>query len=207
MWQSLNNVLNPDEARQLLDGTLFEYHCPRCGAVTPVFYACLYHDMERHAMVQLVGEGSLDDARAMLDRLRADGHISEMINAAHYRQRIVTDQNELREKALIFRDELDDRTIETLKALICETDVGDGQVPEDALLFYLRCRRPETLELAAYGTWDDGPWESLGVLTVPWELYELAEDLVAAHVHEHGQDDSYGSYAVDRDWVHAHVLG
>ena len=34
MWQSLNNVLNPDEARQLLDGTLFEYRCPRWGAET-----------------------------------------------------------------------------------------------------------------------------------------------------------------------------
>lgn len=205
MWQSLNNVLNPDEARQLLDGTLFEYRCPQCGAVAPVFYSCLYHDMERHAMVQLVGEGSLDDARTMLDHLRADGHISEMISEAHYRQRIVTDQNELREKALVFRDELDDCAIETLKVLICETDVGDGQVPEDALLFYLRCRRPETLELAAYGTRDDGPWESLGALTVPWELYELAENLVAAH--GRGQDDPSESYVIDRDWVYAHVLG
>ena len=113
IWSSLNNVLSPDAAAELLFGNLFGYTCPECENTTELCYACLYHDMEKHAMVQYVPDESQAEATvAPLDGF-LDGDIPHHeMDECGYRYRIVFEHNRLREKARIVHDGLDDRVIE-----------------------------------------------------------------------------------------------
>ncbi|MBQ7541573.1 MAG: CpXC domain-containing protein [Clostridia bacterium] len=114
VWQSLNGDLDPEAKQQLLDGTLFRFECSKCGQKIMVNYGMLYHDMSNKAMVFFVDKGSVDEALAtMRDNEQRFG-----MGKAGYHQRIVTDQNALREKAIIFDQKLDDRVIEIIK-LFC----------------------------------------------------------------------------------------
>ena len=119
IWSSLNNMLSPDAANELLFGNLFGHTCPECGNTTELCHACLYHDMEEHVMVQYVPDESQAEATvAHLDGF-LDGDIPQHeMDEAGYRYRIVSDHNRLREKARIFHDGLDDRMIETLKLMV-----------------------------------------------------------------------------------------
>ena len=62
IWSSLNNMLSPDAANELLFGNLFGHTCPECGNTTELCHACLYHDMEEHVMVQYVPDESQAEA-------------------------------------------------------------------------------------------------------------------------------------------------
>ena len=140
IWSSLNNMINPNEANELLFGNLFGYTCAECGNTTELCYTCLYHDMEKHAMVQYVPDEKQAEATiAHLNNLLDNFIPRHEMDEADYRYRIVFDHNRLREKAIIFRNDLDDRAIETLKlmveAMACEgaDDMGDVPVYYDGI--------------------------------------------------------------------------
>ena len=111
VWQSLNGDLNPEAKQQLLDGTLFRFVCSKCGYTSHVDYNMLYHDMTHKAMIYYVKEEFVEQTiDAMTDAENKMG-----VAMSGYRKRIVTDQNTLREKAIIFEHGLDDRVIEIIK--------------------------------------------------------------------------------------------
>ncbi len=109
VWHSLNGDLNPEAKQQLMDGTLFRFKCSKCGYKSIVNYNTLYHDMTHQAMVYYVG--------SVKQALEAIADAEKMMSIAMhgYRKRIVTNQNSLREKAIIFEHGLDDRVIEIIK--------------------------------------------------------------------------------------------
>lgn len=204
LWESLNNVLNPDEAQQLIDGSLFKYHCPHCGIETDVFYPCLYHDMKGHAMVQLVDESSIKQAIDMLDRLQSDVMFRKMTTEANYQHRVVTSQNSLREKALIFRDGRDDRVLEILKLLVLKqlahTEAEFEALANDAELFYL-CQTPAgKLELALFIVQKDGSWSKPQTVEVPQDLYAQANQIV-----DRRSRRIESTYIIDQNWA-SHIL-
>lgn len=124
VWQTLNGDLNPDAKQQLLDGSLFSFECKKCGHKSNVDYGILYHDMTHKAMVYYVDEDSVEQTQAtMVDVEKKIG-----FEIPGYRKRIVTDQNTLREKAIIFEHGLDDRVVEIIK-LIYYADASK-QFPE-----------------------------------------------------------------------------
>lgn len=92
-----------------MDGTLFRFKCSKCGYKSIVNYNTLYHDMTHQAMVYYVG--------SVKQALEAIADAEKMMSIAMhgYRKRIVTNQNSLREKAIIFEHGLDDRVIEIIK--------------------------------------------------------------------------------------------
>ena len=111
IWQTLNAEMSPDAKAALIDGRLFDFHCAYCDCHSKVNYPILYHDMTHHAMVYYVDEDSVDQTiNTMLDAQKTMG-----IDMPGYRRRIVTDQNALREKAIIFDNDLDDRVVEIIK--------------------------------------------------------------------------------------------
>lgn len=113
VWQTLNGDLNPDAKQQLLDGSLFSFECKKCGHKSNVDYGILYHDMTHKAMVYYVDEDSVEQTQAtMVDVEKKIG-----FEMPGYRKRIVTDQNTLREKAIIFEHGLDDRVVEIIKLI------------------------------------------------------------------------------------------
>lgn len=200
LWESLNNVLNPDEAQQLIDGSLFTYRCPHCGAKTDVVYPCLYHDMKEHAMVQLVDKGSLDEAIRMLDKLQADGMLARMTAEANYRHRLVTSQNDLREKAMLFRDGLDDRAMEVLKLLVlkqlAETETDFEGFMSNGILLYVGQTAAEEIEFEWFIEQPDGSLSKPLAFSAPREHYMQAEQIVEMLGRRIAP-----TYIIDRDWA------
>lgn len=47
LWDSVNNVLNPELEEQLLKNTFALFSCPHCGGQNYVAYDFLYHDMQK----------------------------------------------------------------------------------------------------------------------------------------------------------------
>lgn len=132
VWHSLNGDLDPEAKQRLLDETLFHFECSNCGHKNNVNYGMLYHDMSNRAMVYFVDEDSIGETLATINN--TENKIG--IPMPGYRKRIVTDQNALCEKAIIFDQKLDDRVIEIIKLIYYSN--ASKQVPDaniDAVYF------------------------------------------------------------------------
>ena len=127
IWTSINARDDPDGAQWLIDGFLFQYECPACGHVSALNHDCLFHDVRNSAMVLYVADPEkAEGAMAALEARRRDG----------YRLRLVASLEELREKAAIFRDGLDDRAVEVAKQAIFNRFVSTGEVEKGARVRY-----------------------------------------------------------------------
>ena len=187
IWSSLNNMLSPDAANELLFGNLFGYTCPECGNTTELCYACLYHDMEKHAMVQYVpNENQAEATIALLDGF-LDGDIPHHeMDECGYRYRIVFDHNRLREKARIFHDGLDDRVIETLKLMVEAMAVENAEDMGSVPIYYDSIKDGGDLVFALLAN-------EVMVATMPRPAYdELAPEPVKGPDRE---------YFIDRNWA------
>ena len=136
LWESLNSVLNYSEVERLIEGTLFAHECPNCHCAIELTYPCLYNDMENGIMVQyIVDEAKLDEAIGLIEDMareeneRHDGDLPVAV-------RIVTSHNDLREKALIFKDGFFDMSMEALKAVMMNRFIDEGQIQGSAKFFY-----------------------------------------------------------------------
>ena len=125
IWDNLNTDLDKEAQQQLLDGKLFLFECEKCGNSTHVFYPCLYNDVENKVMIHLVEE---KEVSSTVQTLKLTEQRMKEINLENlsfklpgmdlsYRKRIVTNEDSLREKAIIFNHGLDDRVIEIIKLL------------------------------------------------------------------------------------------
>lgn len=74
--------------------------------------------MTNRAMVHYVQEDSFEQTISMIHELEGKLDAFEQSLRAGYRTRIVTNQNSLREKALIFKCGLDDRVVELAKLFL-----------------------------------------------------------------------------------------
>lgn len=113
IWQTLNGDLDPEAKQQLLDGALFHFECKKCGHKSNVDYGMPYHDMMNQVMVYYVDEESVEQTNETM----VDAENKMGFAMPRYRKRIVTDQNSLREKAIIFEHGLDDCVIEIIKLI------------------------------------------------------------------------------------------
>lgn len=107
MWQSINTMM-PFARNDIISGKLFEVKCEKCGQVTHVIYPILFNDLEHQVMIQYVPP---EDVESVLSSV-------EIITRMGSRARIVTSIEELREKAMVFESDLDDRVIEVHKLLV-----------------------------------------------------------------------------------------
>lgn len=115
-WDSLNADLNPEGKLKLLDGTFFDQKCEHCGTVTKMFYPTLYHDMSNKTMIWFLSKkDSTDEVYKTIEF--AENELDSFDEGEKYKYRIVFTPSELREKAQIFDNGLDDRVIEVLKII------------------------------------------------------------------------------------------
>ena len=108
--ESVNMSVNPEDGQRLLDGTLFEAACA-CGAKFSVDFPLLYHDPEKKIMLYYVKPEEVARTEALFSALRMNPDFA----GKHYALRVVTDQETLREKAMIFAAGMDDRVMEIIK--------------------------------------------------------------------------------------------
>lgn len=127
VWTNINTQDSPDEAQWLIDGFLFQYECPQCGNTFTLNHDCVYHDVVARALVMYAADRTRaqDAAEALRERIPPG-----------YRGRAVHSPAELREKAAIFRDGLDDRAVEVAKAAVYDRFVEEGKVMPAARAFY-----------------------------------------------------------------------
>ena len=107
-YDSINVREAPELKAQVLDGSLFVWECPYCGARNLVRCQTLYHDPDEKLMVWLtLGSGELEE------RVRAAyGGLDELKG---YTARFVDDAGSLIEKVKIFDAGLDDVVMEMAK--------------------------------------------------------------------------------------------
>ena len=107
-YDSINVREAPDLKAQVLDGSLFVWECPHCGARNLVRCQTLYHDPDEKLLVWLTfGSAELEE------RVRAAyGSLPDMKD---YTLRFVDDAGSLIEKVKIFDAGLDDVVMEMAK--------------------------------------------------------------------------------------------
>lgn len=123
VWRSINAQFDVGQKTRLLDGTLFQHLCPRCGEAVKLDYECRYHDMNHRAVVHYVrSERSARSVFKAAKDFRLDTPDGQQSSGRepHYRERVVKSQNALREKAIIFDLGLDDRIVEVMKAIVIQ---------------------------------------------------------------------------------------
>ena len=107
-YDSINVAETPEMKARVLDGSLFVWECPHCGARNLVRSQTLYHDPAERLMVWLTG-GSEDLENKVRE---AYGGLEEMKG---YTARFVDDPGSLIEKVKIFDAGLDDVVMEMTK--------------------------------------------------------------------------------------------
>ncbi len=107
LYRSIDAKQRPDLKRKLLEGSLYEATCMNCGYISPLLYACIYIDPERHFMIHLA-----EDEAGM--------HVFEDMPLSSYHLRVVKDWNDMREKVVLFERGMDDRVVEIMKHIRME---------------------------------------------------------------------------------------
>lgn len=113
IFQSLNTDFAPDIIDTVISGERFSAKCPHCGFVAHLEYDFLYHDMKHSAMIWVIHKGSpkyskkVDEVRSIPPVLPYDV------------TRIVSNMNDLREKAACLATGKDDRVVELCKVFLC----------------------------------------------------------------------------------------
>lgn len=115
VYNSINTRENPELAKKLKDMTLFEYKCPKCGAVVFVDYGLLYHDVEKSVMIYYVrNDADAEKAEAIFRGKETDA-ADEL--KGRYIYRVVRSYRQLKEKIMLFDENMDDRVMELAKLL------------------------------------------------------------------------------------------
>lgn len=177
LWQSINTEMDfaiPD----IISGKLFEVDCKNCDFHTKVVYPILFNDMIHNVWVWLVLDPDNEENQEAL----------KLATKNNIRTRIVTTQEDLREKTSIFNAGLDDRLVEIAKVM-CEEEIKqlDNQKP-DKIFFHLL---------------DDGYGFECIVddksipLKMPKESFEALSDQLSEFL----PPDDAGVSTVDREWA------
>lgn len=131
VYDSVNVTLCPDLKKQLKDGDLTVFTCDACGYQAEMVYPMLYHDMEKKLMIYMDPDGQLD-----LNGIENKQFMFGTLLDESYRYRVVSTREELVEKIYIFEGGLDDKPVEMLKHYIRETHLGNGDDPDQTILYY-----------------------------------------------------------------------
>ena len=130
VYNSVNVTLNPDYKEKLINGELTILTCDACEYQVEVIFPILYHDMENKLMIWMNPDGQLDP-----NEVGNQQFLFGMLDES-YRYRIVSTREEMVEKIYIFDHDLDDKPLEMLKHFIRETHLGNGDDPDQTILYY-----------------------------------------------------------------------
>ena len=154
MWSGINAEVNPNLRLSVLDESLFDWHCPRCGYEAMLAYPCLYHDKGRRFMIYILpGEP---------DAGKAAGIAAQFPQLRGVRKRVTGSLATLKEKILLFEDGLDDRAAELVKLLLAMVlERGKGKHVEQG--FY--CSSDEAADRIGFSFFVEGEEEPVRRMT------------------------------------------
>jgi len=186
VYAGLNAQVDTDKYVGLISGTLFNFDCAGCGKKGHLNYDMIYHDIVHRAIIHYVtNKESLKKAVEAIDMMKSlEG---ENAMPADYTYRIVTSQNSLREKALLFNYGLDDRVMEILKGLSVS-----GAKKE----------QPDLQIIEALFLTNNGKWyiQIFGNKNMNAEVSMVKYDELRRKLGDAIEDTEVKDYSVDVDW-------
>ena len=105
---AVNSLENPELKEKILKESFFDFECPSCNYRCSLMYPTIYHDPKKGFMVGLYRSGTKGS------KVEAPASINALT------KRRVKDLAELKEKILIFDNNLDDIAVEMVKNAILE---------------------------------------------------------------------------------------
>ncbi|HAM15503.1 MAG TPA: hypothetical protein DCP91_06540 [Eggerthellaceae bacterium] len=218
VWDKIDARQARRDARHVLNESIFDVDCSRCGHRISLNYPLVYHDGESRFAVYYVTKADAvqaaacdieDLARHMIgEAARAaalDGKASdEEARAAAeqaaadpraldgYRLRIVTSRNALREKVAILRGDMDDRAIEALKLATFNLVESQGRLKGATSAYYGGIAKSGDIGIKFTGG------RKYYETTVPAATYERAVEDVRSYL---AQADDPDPLVVDRAWA------
>lgn len=130
VWDKVELPYDMELKNRVLQNTFFRVDCVPCQNTFTIAYKCQYNDMERKYLLW-VAPAMDDKTQKEIEeynyRIQSDTQLR--LAQGGYRYRIVRNDNELREKVVIFDEGLDDRYIETLKIVyvpLIKNKMGEG---------------------------------------------------------------------------------
>lgn len=119
MFKVKKEIDIPDDLvykKKILNNKLFTMSCKKCGFGTPAEYYCRYNDMDQRYLIWVMPKFTPEDRKKIEihnERIKTDDVLR--LARIDYRMRAVKDDMDLKEKIIIFDDNLDDRIIELMK--------------------------------------------------------------------------------------------
>lgn len=116
VWDNIDLPYDEEQKKRILNNSLFKINCDSCKIIFPFAYRCQYNDMEQKYLIWFAPRADETEQKAIVaynQQLKMDKPLQ--LARGGYRYRVVFNDNELREKVLIFDEGLDDRYIETMK--------------------------------------------------------------------------------------------
>lgn len=119
MFKIKREIEIPDDMvykSKIMKNKLFDMHCKDCDIHLNSSYDCSYNDMDQHYMIWVrpnLNETVIKEMVSYNETIQTDDALRLARN--DYRMRVVRNDKELKEKILIFDDNLDDRIIEIMK--------------------------------------------------------------------------------------------
>lgn len=129
VWDKVEIPYDIEQRERVLQNSFFKVNCSGCHFSFTIGYKCQYNDMERKYLLWVapaMDEKMQKEIDAYNMRLQSDERLR--LAQGGYRYRIVRNDNELREKVIIFDEGLDDRYIETMKVVyvpLIKNKLGD----------------------------------------------------------------------------------
>lgn len=116
VWETIDLPYDIEQKQRIMRNSLFKINCDTCKIIFPIAYRCQYNDMEQKYLIWFAPRAEEKEIKAITaynEKLKVDKPLR--LAQGGYRYRVVFNDNELREKVLIFDEGLDDRYIETMK--------------------------------------------------------------------------------------------
>ena len=111
----IDTALDPSAETNLLRGKLFRHSCSKCHTEQNMLYTCMYHDGSKNLLIGYPdNQKDYEEMNLMFNRRYHRDELDEALNKwiETCTKRIVSNQSDMQEKALIALLGLDDRIIE-----------------------------------------------------------------------------------------------
>lgn len=192
----INIAAEPETRSAIENGSLFVYKCPNCGSLTHVNYDLLYHDENKKFMIFCNYPDDL--AQITYDKITDTGENSpfRQLKENGYRMRIVRSQDELREKIMIFDNNLDDRVVEVFK-VFSKMKENIGHLTEKGLkMLYFRMENKDLIQIIENGALG-------GCIEMPRDHYVLLQKRFGDKIENEKNNDPI----IDETWARKTLFG
>ena len=198
VYDLLETNKEPKLKQKIIHGTFFDTLCPNCGSTVTVTYDLDYYDPKSNAFIVFAeSDDYYLDTLSQLKEMREgkeefDSLVYEAIKQSRFR--IVRNEIELAEKALIFDLDLDDRIIEIIKRIQMALEEDKEEKPDD-LIFNIGYYTNGEQEMCFLPVYDGEIRED--AIPISDRLYELTTEEFEGPLSAYESDN----FRINRKWI------